>query len=143
MYRVFLVFVSVPPLCLLCATLCNLIYKGKTRLSRVIVFDVNETMLDLRALEPQFQRVFGDSSVMNSWFAQVLQSAMVASMTGAYTDFGTIGSHALEITAARADVELAENDRHKILRGMLNLPPIRKYLTVSNVCARPACGWQL
>jgi hypothetical protein len=28
--------------------------------SRVIVFDVNETMPDLRVLEPHFQRIFGE-----------------------------------------------------------------------------------
>lgn len=27
---------------------------------RVIVFDVNETLLDLAALDPAFKRVFGD-----------------------------------------------------------------------------------
>lgn len=30
---------------------------------RICVFDVNETLLDLRALDPQFERVFGDASV--------------------------------------------------------------------------------
>ena len=35
---------------------------------RVLVFDVNETLLDLRALEPQFQTVFGDGAVYSQWF---------------------------------------------------------------------------
>ena len=35
---------------------------------RVIVFDVNETLLDLRALRPQFERVFGDGDVLYRWF---------------------------------------------------------------------------
>ena len=31
-------------------------------MARIIVFDVNEILLDLRALEPEFQREFGDAS---------------------------------------------------------------------------------
>ena len=30
---------------------------------RVCVFDVNETLLDLRALDPAFAQVFGDAAV--------------------------------------------------------------------------------
>jgi len=37
------------------------------------VFDVNETLLDLSALDPRFERVFGDASVRREWFMQMLQ----------------------------------------------------------------------
>jgi hypothetical protein len=30
----------------------------------LIVFDVNETLLDLETMEPTFQRIFGDKSAM-------------------------------------------------------------------------------
>jgi 2-haloacid dehalogenase len=30
----------------------------------LIVFDVNETLLDLETMEPVFQRIFGDKSAM-------------------------------------------------------------------------------
>jgi 2-haloacid dehalogenase len=55
---------------------------------RVCVFDVNETLLDLAALDPHFERVFGDASVRRLWFNQMLQSALVATVTDAYTTFG-------------------------------------------------------
>lgn len=89
----------------------------------VIVFDVNETLLDLSALDPQFERVFGDASVRQRWFAQVLQSALVATLLDDYTDFGTIGAAALQMTAARESAPLSEDDRAAILGGMLTLPP--------------------
>lgn len=92
-------------------------------MSRVIVFDVNETLLDLRALETHFQRVFGDATVVQAWFAQVLQSALAATVTDAYMDFGAIGGEALDITASRLDVDLLADDRADILGGMLRLPP--------------------
>lgn len=92
-------------------------------MSRVIVFDVNETLLDLRALDPEFQRVFGDASVRAQWFGQFLQSALVTIVTDAYVDFGTIGGAALEMTAARRGLTLSAEDRAKILGGIRTLPP--------------------
>src|SRR5438093_1283871 len=49
---------------------------------RVLVFDVNETLLDLGALDPQFARVFGDPAVRREWFATMLQSALLLTVTG-------------------------------------------------------------
>ena len=92
-------------------------------MSRVIVFDVNETLLDLRALEPHFQRIFGDGAVMKDWFGQVLRSSLVATITGHYQDFGALGGEALAMTAARRGVTLTDEDRAAIGAGMRSLPP--------------------
>ena len=59
-------------------------------MARVILFDVNETLLDLRALDPPFERAFGRASVRHEWFGQLLQSAFVSTITDSYADFGTI-----------------------------------------------------
>jgi len=90
---------------------------------RVCVFDVNETLLDLSSLDPHFERAFGDASVRRAWFLQVLQSAMVATITDAYSEFGAVGAAALQMTAERLGVEPSEEDRQKILGGMRELPP--------------------
>jgi 2-haloacid dehalogenase len=92
-------------------------------MARVCLFDVNETLLDLGALDPHFERVFGDAGVRQTWFLQLLQSALVATVTGAYSDFGTIGAAALEMVARREGVDLSEEDRQRILGGMRELPP--------------------
>lgn len=92
-------------------------------MSRVLVFDVNETLLDVGALDPLFQRVFGDDSLRRAWFSQMLQSALVATVTDAYRDFGAIGLAALEMTAARRGVTLSDDDRQSLRDGMRSLPP--------------------
>ena len=92
-------------------------------MSHTIVFDVNETLLDLGSLDPHFERAFGDVAARHQWFAQVLQSALVATVTGTYTDFGTIGAAALDMTAARRGTVLSNHDRSAILAGMLTLTP--------------------
>ena len=92
-------------------------------MARVCVFDVNETLLDLAALDPLFERAFGDAGVRRSWFSQVLQSAFVATITDTYSEFGAIGAAALEMTAEREGIRLSEEDRGAILGGMRELPP--------------------
>jgi 2-haloacid dehalogenase len=92
-------------------------------MARVCVFDVNETLLDLGALDPHFERIFGDAGVRRAWFGQLLQSALVATVTDAYSDFGKIGGAALEMTAERQGVTLSVEDKRQILGGMRELPP--------------------
>lgn len=92
-------------------------------MTRVSVFDVNETLLDLGALDPRFERVFGDGSIRREWFQQLLQSALVATVTGSYSDFGTVGGAALRMTAARRGMELSDEDQGYILAGIRELPP--------------------
>ncbi|MFL5694515.1 MAG: HAD family hydrolase, partial [Ktedonobacteraceae bacterium] len=89
----------------------------------VCVFDVNETLLDLRALDAHFERAFGDASVRQAWFTQLLQSAFVSTITADYKDFGTIGAAALDMLATRRGVTLTQQDRTSILQGMRKLPP--------------------
>ena len=90
---------------------------------RICVFDVNETLLDLHALDPQFARVFGDASVRQAWFTQMLQSAFVTTITGPYRDFGTIGAAALDMVAARRGVSITQEEKTAILSEMRRLPP--------------------
>jgi 2-haloacid dehalogenase len=91
--------------------------------ARICVFDVNETLLDLGALDPHFGRIFGDAGVRRAWFGQLLQSALVATVTDAYSDFGAIGGAALEMMAERQGVTLSGEDKLQILGGMRELPP--------------------
>jgi 2-haloacid dehalogenase len=89
---------------------------------RVQVFDVNETLLDLAAMDPHFERIFGDAAVRRSWFAQMIQSALVATVTGAYSPFGALAMAALEMTAEQAGVALGDDDRQAVATQMRRLP---------------------
>ena len=89
----------------------------------VLVFDVNETMLDLRALDPHFERVFGDATVRRQWFQQFVQNFLVTVVLGTYVDFGTIGRGALDMVAERLGKTLTDDDRRRILGTIRELPP--------------------
>lgn len=92
-------------------------------MGRVIVFDVIETLLDLAALDEHFTRVFRDAAARQQWFVQMLQSAFVATITGAYADFGSIARAALDMVAARRQIALSDEQRQEILGVVRTLPP--------------------
>jgi 2-haloacid dehalogenase len=92
-------------------------------MARVCVFDVNETLLDMGALDPHFERIFGDASVRQAWFGQFLALWLTEMVTGAYKEFGTIGGAALEMVAERQSINLSDEDKSQILGGMQELPP--------------------
>jgi 2-haloacid dehalogenase len=89
---------------------------------RVIVCDVNETLLDLGALEPHFKEAFGDGRVLQDWFTNVLLYSEVATLAGPYSDFASIGGAALDMVASARGTTLSSADRSRILQGMLTLP---------------------
>jgi 2-haloacid dehalogenase len=90
---------------------------------RILVFDVNETLLDLSALEPHFERVFGDKSMLREWFNQVIQYAEALTLADNYRNFGEVARAALEMTAAAQGVKLSSKDALLIVGGIRNLPP--------------------
>jgi 2-haloacid dehalogenase len=96
--------------------------QGTSRMPRIIVFDVNETLLDVDALKPHFARAFGDEVVLREWFSTVLLYSEVVSLAGPYSDFGAIGGAALDMTATSRRVSLSSDDRTQILSGMRSLP---------------------
>lgn len=92
-------------------------------MKRVLVFDVNETLLDVGALDPVFISMFGDAAARREWFGQMLQSAFVSTITHTYRDFGSIGMTALAMVAARRGVTPGDGDRAALRDGMRQLPP--------------------
>jgi 2-haloacid dehalogenase len=89
---------------------------------RIMVFDVNETLLDVGALGPQFERAFGDRAVLPEWFTNVVLYSQTLTIAGPYTDFGSIARACLDMTAQARGVTLQAADRDGILRGLVSLP---------------------
>ena len=88
-----------------------------------LVFDVNETMLDLGALDAHFERVFGDRTSREEWFALVLRNALTLTITGGYYDFGAVAGASLTMVAGSRGVTLTEADRDTITTAVRTLPP--------------------
>lgn len=91
-------------------------------MTRVIAFDVNETLLDLSALDDPFKEIFGSPAFRGQWFAQMLQLSFVGGLTGEYVDFSTAQHAALLMLALRHGVTLSENDAVDMVSRMNSLP---------------------
>ena len=48
----------------------------------LIVFDVNETLLDLTTMEPTFERIFRDQGAMRLWFANLIMYSAALTVAG-------------------------------------------------------------
>lgn len=92
-------------------------------MTRICVFDVQETLLDMRGLDSAFEASFGTpDAVRRAWFAQVVQSAFVGTITGHYDNLLRIADAALEVVSAREDVTLSPGERAAVLRQWRLLP---------------------
>jgi 2-haloacid dehalogenase len=92
-------------------------------MASVIAFDVNETLLDLRALDEPFEALLGSAALRPQWFALMLQLAFVGGLTGRYTDFTTAQRAALAMLAEREGVPLSAADIDGLVARMSSLPP--------------------
>jgi Putative peptidoglycan binding domain/Peptidase M15 len=57
----------------------------------ILVFDVNETLLNLDALGPAFDRIFNDPAAMRLWFANLVTYSDALTLNGIYIPFTDIG----------------------------------------------------
>ena len=89
---------------------------------KTIVFDLNETLLDLSALDPVFQQLFGAAEVRKLWFKQVLELFLTATVIDAYRPFSELTDAALEMVARQRGVPLADADREHVRAAMRTLP---------------------
>ncbi|BBX23830.1 haloacid dehalogenase [Mycolicibacter terrae] len=88
----------------------------------VLVFDVNETLIDIEALEPLFARLFGRPGVLREWFGQLVIYSMTVTLADCYTDFFSLGQSALRMLAEIHGVELADDDVTAVADAMATMP---------------------
>jgi 2-haloacid dehalogenase len=91
-------------------------------MTSVIAFDVNETLLDLRALDGPFERVFGTAALRTQWFALMLQLSFVGGLTDDYVDFSTAQHAALRMLAERENATLSDAAATELVDAMRVLP---------------------
>ena len=89
----------------------------------VLLFDVNETLLDMRALDPLFEEAFGTPPVRQEWFLTLQGLWMTCTLTNRFVPFDKLVRAALDMTARRHVVSLDAPVREAILESLRHLPP--------------------
>jgi 2-haloacid dehalogenase len=88
----------------------------------VLVFDVNETLLDIDVLNPIFDRIFGVPGRMREWFAQLVLYSQSISLAGRYTPFGVLGVGVLRMLATIHRVQIRDEDVNALRVAISALP---------------------
>jgi 2-haloacid dehalogenase len=88
----------------------------------VLVFDVNETLIDIESMAPLFERVFGDPQAVREWFNQLVMYSMAATLSGHYVDYFSLGQGILQMLASAHRLAIADDDVHALKDSMLTMP---------------------
>ena len=89
----------------------------------LIVFDVNETLLDLTAMEPTFERIFGDKGAMRFWFAHLIIYSAALTVAGCYVPFTDIGSAVMKMLADTRGIKIEDADKKELVEKFSTMPP--------------------
>jgi 2-haloacid dehalogenase len=89
----------------------------------LIVFDVNETLLDLQTMEPAFERIFGEKKVMRLWFANLILYSLALTIADSYVPFTDIGSAVMKMLADTHGIKINDADQKELTEKFSTMPP--------------------
>jgi 2-haloacid dehalogenase len=90
---------------------------------KVILFDVNETLLDLQPMKDHIGELLGAGpGAARLWFTTLLQYPLVGMVAGKYLDFAEVGAAYLRMVAENHGVELSEEEAKEAVAPMRSLP---------------------
>jgi 2-haloacid dehalogenase len=95
----------------------------KSAAKPLIVFDVNETLLDLDTMKPIFQRLFGDENGMRWWFDNLIMYSEALTLANAYVPFTDIGGAVLEMLARARGIRISDTDKRELTDNFASMPP--------------------
>ncbi len=91
-------------------------------MQRIIVFDVNETLLDLEPVREWFSERFANRPDASMWFSELLRLSFVSSVLDRYRSFPELAAAALATSAERCGISLRDADISHIGGVFTTLP---------------------
>lgn len=89
----------------------------------LIVFDVNETLLDLDSIAPVFQRIFGEKLALRLWFDDLIIYSEALTLANVYIPFTDIGAAALKMLADTRGIKVTDADKQELTEKFASMPP--------------------
>jgi 2-haloacid dehalogenase len=89
----------------------------------LIVFDVNETLLDLQTIEPIFERIFAERQAMRLWFANFIMYSTALTVAGCYVPFTDIGAAVMKMLADTQGIKIGDADKKELTDKFSTMPP--------------------
>lgn len=92
--------------------------------SSVLIFDLNETLLDLSELrESVAEALNGDKKDVSLWFEMMLHYSLVANASDEYHNFGDIGAAVLKMLAEQRGIAINATSAKEVLQPIRTTPP--------------------
>jgi len=89
----------------------------------LIVFDVNETLLDLQTMEATFERIFGERSAMRFWFANLIMYSVALTLAERYVPFTDIGAAVMKMLADTHGIKVTDADKQELAEKFSTMQP--------------------
>ena len=108
---------------------------------QVLIFDVNETLLDLAELRSVLAAALGGDEPLAAWFFRLLHGSLVANATDSFRSFETIGVEALRAVSLRQGAELSEAQAKELVADRYRrkvASTCRACDLVASVCGGPS-----
>ena len=88
----------------------------------LIVFDVNETLLDLETMSPIFERIFDNKAAMRLWFANFILYSAALTVAGQYVPFTDIGAAVMKMLADTRGIAVKDSDKKELTEKFSTMP---------------------
>ncbi len=89
----------------------------------LLVFDINESEVDLESVTPVFERIFGQKLAMRVWFANLILYSEALTQSGNYVVFTDIGEAVLQQLGAVQGITISEQQKKELTDAFASMPP--------------------
>jgi 2-haloacid dehalogenase len=88
----------------------------------VLVFDVNETLIDFESMHPLFDRIFGEQRVLREWLGHLVMYSMTLTLSGLYKEYYSLGMGLLKMVGDIHGKTVTQDDMEQLRIGMMTMP---------------------
>ena len=88
----------------------------------LLIFDVNETLIDFESLNLLFARIFGDKRVMREWLGHLVMYSMALTLSGLYEDYWALGGGVFHMVGTIHGIDIAQEHIEAVKEGMKTMP---------------------
>ncbi|OBJ49826.1 haloacid dehalogenase type II [Mycobacterium sp. 1423905.2] len=88
----------------------------------VLVFDVNETLIDIDSVATLFDDLFGEKRLLREWFNQLIMYSMSITLSENYVDLFTLGQSVLRMLGEVHQVQISDADTERLKTLLRTMP---------------------
>jgi 2-haloacid dehalogenase len=97
-------------------------YQWNAEKPSVLVFDVNETLINFESMNGLFERIYGDKRAMREWLGHLIMYSMTITLSGLYVDYYSLGQGLLQMVGSVHGITVKPEDIEEIRKGMMTMP---------------------